>query len=106
MRGHPLGLGELPREHAAGADVARLARLDDIVQGLHRLLDRGLRIPAVDLVQVDVVEAERSSEASIEAMMCLRERPEPFSPGIVGHGHLGGQHVLLAHPEQLASSRR
>jgi hypothetical protein len=37
----------------------------------------------VDLVEVDVVEPEPSREPSIDAMMCFRESPRPFSPGIV-----------------------
>jgi hypothetical protein len=57
---HPLRLRELPRVHAAGAEVARLAGADHVVQRLHRLLDRRMPVPAMDLVQVDVVQAEPS----------------------------------------------
>ena len=53
-----LGLRELPRVHAARADVARLAGADDVVERLHRLLDRRRVVEAVDLVEVDVVEPE------------------------------------------------
>src|SRR5437764_585127 len=53
-----LGLGELPRVHAARADVAGLAGLHHVVQRLHRLLDRGLEVPAMDLVEVDVVQLQ------------------------------------------------
>jgi hypothetical protein len=56
--GGVLRLGELPTEHAAGADVAGLPGAHHVVQCLHRLLNRRSRIPAVDLVQVDVVHAE------------------------------------------------
>ena len=56
--GGRLRLRELPREHAARADVAGLAGLDDVVESLHRLGDRRQRIPAVDLVEVDVVQPE------------------------------------------------
>ena len=41
----------------------------------------------------------RCSEASIEAMTCLRERPRPFSPGIVWHAHLRRDDELLAGEE-------
>ena len=51
-------LGELPRVHRRRADVAGLAGLHDVVQRFERLLDRRLRIPAMDLVEVDVVGAE------------------------------------------------
>lgn len=51
-------LEELPGEHGGGADVAGLAGADDVVQGLHRLLDRGGVVPAVDDVEVDVVGSE------------------------------------------------
>src|SRR3546814_2700383 len=37
---HVLGLGELPRPHRRGPDVARLARLHHVVERLHGLLDR------------------------------------------------------------------
>jgi hypothetical protein len=53
-----LRLRELPRVHAAGADVARLAGLDHVVERVHRLVDRRRVVPAVDLVEVDVVEPE------------------------------------------------
>jgi hypothetical protein len=53
-----LRLRELPRPHAARADVPRLAGAHDVVQRVHRLLDRCARIEAMDLVQVDVVEPE------------------------------------------------
>jgi hypothetical protein len=49
---------ELPRGHRARAQVARLAGSDDVVERLHRLLERRVRVEAVDLVEVDVVEAE------------------------------------------------
>src|SRR5215471_19415890 len=49
---------ELPRVHARRADVARLAGAHDVVQSLHRLLDRRLRVVAVDLVEVHVIHPE------------------------------------------------
>ena len=50
--------GELPSVHRRGADIAGLAGLDDIVQRFERLLDRRLVVPAVDLVEVDIIHAE------------------------------------------------
>jgi len=52
-----LSLGELPRPHAAGADVPRLAERDNVVQGRHRLLDRRQRVEPVDLVEIDVLQS-------------------------------------------------
>ena len=49
---------ELPGVHARGSDVARLARAHDAVQSLERLLERGVGIEAVDLVEVHIVHAE------------------------------------------------
>jgi hypothetical protein len=51
--GRVLHGGELPGPHRGGAEVADLAGLDEVVQGFHGLLDRGLRVEAVDLVEVD-----------------------------------------------------
>ena len=58
---------ELLRELVAGADLLRgpladadvegLAGADDVREGLHRLLQRRLRVVAVRLVEVDVVGA-------------------------------------------------
>ncbi|CAM5631126.1 hypothetical protein SVIOM74S_09544 [Streptomyces violarus] len=53
-----LQLGELPGQHRGGADVAHLARLDDVVEGLHRLLGGRLVVKSVDLVEVHVVRTE------------------------------------------------
>ena len=51
-------LGELPRVHGRRSDVASLARLHDIVQGFHGLFDGRVVVPAMDLVEIDVVGAE------------------------------------------------
>ena len=41
----------------------------------------GVRVPAVDLVEVDVVHPSRSSDASMRGRMCLRDSPRPLGPG-------------------------
>ena len=51
-------LAELPGVHRRGADVARLAGLHHVVQRLQRLLDRRVVVPAMDLVEIDVVGAQ------------------------------------------------
>ncbi len=58
LDGDLLAFGELPRIHAAGAQIAHLAALDDVVQRLHRLLDGGVGVETVDLPQVEVVGAQ------------------------------------------------
>ncbi len=89
-------LRELPRQHRRGAEVEDLARLHHVVQRLERLLDRHPSVPAVRLVQVDVVGAQ-AAEAVVDllhdvlagqahAVGSLAHRPE----------HLGGDHDLLA----------
>src|SRR5581483_81782 len=89
-------LRELPGPHRGGAEIAGLARLDDVVQGFHRLLGRGLRVEAVDLVQVDVVGAQ----AGQRGIDLLHYRPpgQAGAAGTVAHRevHLGRQHHVLA----------
>src|SRR6202035_6117982 len=51
--------------HRRGADITCLARLDDIVQRFERLLDRRFMVPAVDLVEIDVISTE-TTEAGID----------------------------------------
>src|SRR5438309_1755496 len=58
----PLGnaerLRELPSREVRAADVPDLARVDERVERVERLLDRRLAVPLVHLVEVDVVDAE------------------------------------------------
>ena len=56
--GHLEHLRELPGKHARRADVARLAGPHDVVQRLEGLLDRGVRIEPVDLIEIDVIGPE------------------------------------------------
>jgi hypothetical protein len=53
LLGDAEGASELPSVHRRGADVARFAGLDDIMQRFERLLDRRVMVEAVDLIQVD-----------------------------------------------------
>ena len=41
------GAGELPRVHRRGADIAGLARLDDVVQSFERFFDLGVVVQAM-----------------------------------------------------------
>ena len=56
--GRPVGVGDLPGREVAVADVADLARADQVVERPERLLDRRRRVRGVDLVEVDVVGPE------------------------------------------------
>ena len=44
--------------HGRRAQVPNLAHADDVVKRLHRLFDRGRAVPAMNLVEVDVVRPE------------------------------------------------
>ena len=72
-------LAELPGIHRRCAQVPGLAGFDDVVKGLERLLDRRLVVPAVDLVEVDMVGAKPRRLASISVMIAFRERPRAFA---------------------------
>ena len=93
-------LRELPREHAARADVAHLAGLDDVVQRLQRLLDRRARIPAVDLVQVDVVELRAAAATRRSTRGCACARGRGRSHRASSACDLRRKHELLAHAEE------
>ena len=54
----PLRLDDLPGGERRGADVADLALLDEVGQRAEGLVDVGVRVGAVDLVEVDPVGAE------------------------------------------------
>src|SRR6478609_8164409 len=55
LLGEPDALADLLGGPLADADVERLALADDVGKRLHRLLERGLGVVAVGLVEVDVV---------------------------------------------------
>jgi len=49
---------ELPRPHAGGADVVHFSGAHEVVQSLHGFFEGRVRVEAVDLQQVEVVELE------------------------------------------------
>src|SRR3989441_11678210 len=51
LRGLVQRLLELPGEHGGGTEIAGLAGSHHVMQRFHRLLDWGLVIPAMDLVE-------------------------------------------------------
>src|SRR5215216_1534763 len=66
---------ELPREHGRGTDVSGLSCLHDVMQSSHRLLDGSLVVPAMDLVQVDVVRSKPLQAVVDLAEDCLAREP-------------------------------
>ena len=54
---------KLPSPHRAGAGVADLSGLNEVMQGLHRLLWRRATVEAVDLIQVNVGRPEPRQRA-------------------------------------------
>src|SRR3954452_15037122 len=59
----PLGVDDLPGVERRGADVADLALRDEVGQCCERLVDVGVRVGAVQLVEVDVVGVEPPQRA-------------------------------------------
>ncbi len=77
----PQRLRELPGGHARGPEIVDFPLADEFGERPHRLLDRRVLVPAVDVVQIEVVGAQ-SLEGPLDlARMCLRPRPESFGPG-------------------------
>ncbi len=93
---------ELPGIHARRAEVERLAGFDDIVQRLAGLFDGRVLVEAMDLVEVDVIDAE-ALEAGVDGGHDVLAR-EAAVVGRVAHGveDLGGNHQLFAAGLELA----
>ena len=90
------GLGELPGVHGRGADVAGFAGFHDIVEGFEGFFDGGFVVPAMDLVEVDVVGLEAA-----EALVDFEEdrfAGEAAAVGVVAHEavDLGGEDDVFA----------
>lgn len=58
LLGRVLQQRELPGPHAGGADVVHFPGTHEVVQGLHGFLQGRVRVEAVDLQEVEVVELE------------------------------------------------
>src|SRR6202166_1638809 len=89
-------LRELPRVHGRRSDIAHLAGLYYVVQRLERFFDRRLVIPAVDLIQVDVVGSE-TAQALLEFIKDFLPR-KALTIRLVAHEgmHLGRDDYGLA----------
>lgn len=75
VAGSKLHIVELIPIHSRSAQRADLAGLDEVVQGLHRLLDGRIVIVAVDDVQIQIVGAEPPQRAVDLAMDGLAGEP-------------------------------
>ncbi len=87
---------ELPGVHAAGADVAGFAGFHYVVQGFESFFDWGLVIPAVGLIEIDIVGAE-SAEAVIDfGEDCFAG--QAAAVGVFSHGAVdfGGEDDFIA----------
>src|SRR5437667_286839 len=89
-------LGELPSIHRRRADIAGLAALDDIVQRFDCLLDRGFVIPAMDLVEVDVIHAEPVQAGVDLAHDCLARQAAAVRTGAHPAIYFGRDDHLVA----------
>src|SRR5690348_2342703 len=94
--GHVERFAELPCRHAAGAEVAHLARAHQRVERLERFLDRSFEVPSVDLVEVDEIGLEPAQRrvAGLEDVLAA----EPAAIGTRAHRtiDLGREHDLVA----------
>ena len=100
LPGQMRGVGGLPAGQVRVTEVAHLALGDQLTQRVQRLLDRGLRVRGVQLVQVQVVGAQAAERGGHGAPDV---GPAALGPGggPVAHVHLlvaelGGQHDLVA----------
>ena len=91
-------LGELPGVHRRGAEVAHLAGVDQVAERLQRLLDRRRAIPAVDLVEVDVVHPEPPQARVALGEDRLARQPRPVRSVAHPAVHLGGDDQLVPAP--------
>ena len=90
------GLGELPGVHRGRAEVADLAGLDQVVQGLQGLLQRCRVVIAVNLVEVDVVGAEPPQAVVDLGHDRLAGQAPPVRPRPHRVAQLGGNHDVVA----------
>src|SRR5437870_8578574 len=101
LRGLVERLLELPGEHGGGPEIAGLASPYHVMQRFHRLLDGGLVIPAMDLVEVHIIHPK-----SLEAVVNLAEDRLARESGTIGSlmhfaVDLGGDDDLVAIDEVL-----
>ena len=98
VAGGPLGLDDAVRREGRGAEVTDLAGPLQVGQRRQRLLVAGGRVPAMDLVQIHVVDAQAP-----QTVVQLGDQPAPRTAPVVTlithrQGRLGGEHDVVAPP--------
>ena len=94
-RGSPQGV----RVDLGQTEVSHLARLDQLAHGTDGVLDRHLRVTTVQVVEVDVVDAQATQRRVAGLVHVAGIAPDRASRGILLVAHeteLGGQHDLVA----------
>jgi hypothetical protein len=84
LAGRPLRLDDLAGAVGRGARVADLALPDEVGQRAEGLLDVGVGLGAVDLVEVDVVGAEAPQRALDRGEIQQREPPRRLGSSPIG----------------------
>ena len=93
---HVQRLGKLPRRHAAGAQVAHLAGTHQGVECVEGFFNRGGRVPAVNLVQVDVIHVEPPQRVFARLDDVLAAQAAAVGSRRHGAVDLGGHHDVVA----------
>jgi O-acetylserine/cysteine efflux transporter len=97
------GLHQLPRGVVGGADVPHLARPDEVVQSVQRLVQRGPAVPLVHLVQVDVIGAQAAQAGLAAGDDVVARQPGVVRAAAHADPDLGGhQHPVPAAAQDLA----
>jgi len=89
-------LRELVGGHGRAADVAHLARLNDLVERVHRLLDRRVRIEAMELVDVDVIGLQALQLLVDRGQQMLAAGADVVLRRALADADLGRDHEVLA----------
>ena len=91
------GVGELVGPHRTRAEVSGFAPTDGVVERAEGLLDRGLGVPAVDLIEVHGVHAQ-PVERVVEFLVDGLSREAARVGVVVAHlaPDLGGDHLCVA----------
>jgi O-acetylserine/cysteine efflux transporter len=96
-------LHQLPRGVVGGADVPHLARPDEVVQSVQRLVQRGPAVPLVHLVQVDVISAQAAQAGLAAGDDVVARQPGVVRAATHAHPDLGGhEHPVPAAAQDLA----
>lgn len=94
--GGVLEFGQLPGVHGTGAEIECFAGADDVVEPVHDLVDWGVVVVTVDLVEIDVVGLE-ATETVVDGVVEVLAA-ETFVVEIIAHGvvEFGGDDDLVA----------